>query len=229
VTFYESIDHRRSIIDRRGLLDRIEALANDTDRASAITEILSEALAAGRAEIAARLEAEPARGRAAARATAYLHDQLVRTAFDLTGGNEPDQPMAIVGLGGTGRGEMAPFSDLDLMFLTEGKSSDGATCRVEALLHLRWDLKLKVGHSVRTIPELIKLTKADMTVRTAFLEARLLWGDEAPFALAVRRFRKEIVSGSAADYVAAKLAERDARHIRMGDSRYVVEPNVKDG
>ena len=68
-----------------------------------------------------------------------------------------------------------------------------------------------------------------MTIRTALLEARWIWGDEELHDAAMRRFRSEVVAGTARDYVAAKLAERDARHQRMGDSRYVVEPNVKDG
>jgi len=97
------------------------------------------------------------------------------------------------------------------------------------MLHLLWDLKLKVGHSVRSVPQLMSLAKKDMTVRTAFLEARWLWGDEKLFDAAMARFRKEVVTGSAAEFVTAKLAERDERHVRMGDSRYVVEPNVKDG
>jgi [protein-PII] uridylyltransferase len=97
------------------------------------------------------------------------------------------------------------------------------------MLHLLWDLKLKVGHSVRSIPQLLTLAKKDMTIRTAFLEARWLWGDQNVFDFASARFRKQIVAGTAAEYVAAKLAERDERHIKMGDSRYVVEPNVKDG
>ena len=229
MTIYEAIDQRRAIIDRRTITDRIEALPKSPKRQQAIAALLAEALANGRAEITSRLAADPGRGRAAARATAYLHDQLVRMAFDVTARAGAAPEMAIVGLGGTGRGEMAPFSDLDLMFLTEAAPSEAATEAIEATLHSLWDLKLKVGHSVRTVAELIKLAKADMTIRTAFLEARLVWGDEAPFALAMRRFRKEIVSGSAAEFVAAKLAERDARHVRMGDSRYVVEPNVKDG
>ncbi len=97
------------------------------------------------------------------------------------------------------------------------------------MLHLLWDLKLKVGHSVRSVSQLLSLAKEDMTIRTAVLEARWLWGDQEVFDVAMRRFRKEVVVGTAAEYVAAKLAERDARHVRMGDSRYVVEPNVKDG
>jgi [protein-PII] uridylyltransferase len=90
-------------------------------------------------------------------------------------------------------------------------------------------LKLKVGHSVRSVSQLIALAKKDMTIRTAFLEARWIWGDEDLFDLAARRFRKDVIAGTAAEFVAAKLAERDARHVKMGDSRYVVEPNVKDG
>jgi [protein-PII] uridylyltransferase len=224
MTAYESIDHRRAIIDRRAVLDRIAA-ADRND----IAGILQESLTAGRAEVARRLTDEPARGRAAARATAYLHDQLVRIAFDVVAADGPAEPIAIVGLGGTGRGEMAPFSDLDLMFLTTSQPSPQGTVLIETMLHLLWDLKLKVGHSVRTVGELLKLARTDMTVRTAFLESRLLWGDAAPLDLAMRRFRKEVVAGTSAEFVAAKLAERDARHVRMGDSRYVVEPNVKDG
>jgi [protein-PII] uridylyltransferase len=124
---------------------------------------------------------------------------------------------------------MAPFSDLDLMFLTARPPTPGQERAAEAILHLLWDLKLKIGHSVRSVTQLITLAKKDMTIRTAFLEARWLWGDSNAFDLAMARFRKEVVAGSAAEFVAAKLAERDERHVRMGDSRYVVEPNVKDG
>jgi [protein-PII] uridylyltransferase len=223
----EPIDRRRSIIDRRALAERIAALGAGAARVADISSILAEALAAGRAEVAARLTAEPARGRAAARATAFLHDQIVRLAYDAVAPG--DQRIALVGLGGTGRGEMAPYSDLDLMFLTAAKPSRDEAQAAEAVLHLLWDLKLKIGHSLRSTSELLALAKTDMTIRTALLEARLLWGEEALFDVAMRRFRKEVTAGTAAEFVAAKLAERDARHVRMGDSRYVVEPNVKDG
>ncbi|MBA2636117.1 MAG: [protein-PII] uridylyltransferase, partial [Sphingomonas sp.] len=189
---------------------------------------LREALDRGRIEIAKRLRARPERGRAAARATAYLHAQLVRLAYEHVTGDTPPE-LAIVGLGGTGRGEMAPFSDVDLMFLTRGKPAADVEKTVEAILYLLWDLQLKVGHSLRSIPQLIKLAKSDATIRTAFLEARLLWGSEDIFEAAAQRFRAKVIAGSAAEFVAAKLAERDQRHVRMGDSRYVVEPNVKDG
>ncbi len=226
------IDNRRAIIDRRAVAGRLATLKPGKKHAGEATTILRGALEYGRAEVAKRLTLEPGNGRAAAQATAFLHDQLVRVAYDfVTEGlvDEPVDGLSIVGLGGTGRGEMAPFSDLDLMFLAT-KAPTAAQERVaEVLLHLLWDLKLKVGHSIRSAPQLIALAKSDMTVRTAFLEARWLWGDEKLFDVAMRRFRKEVVAGSAAEFVAAKLAERDERHVKMGDSRYVVEPNVKDG
>ncbi len=214
------IDNRRAIIDRRALAERMSA--------EVAAALLAEALADGRVEIARRLAEQPGAGRAAAQATSFLHDQIVRLAYDQSGA--PLGPgFALVALGGTGRGEMAPFSDLDLMFLTASAPTAGQQKAAEAILHLLWDLKLKVGHSIRSVDQLIALAKSDMSVRTAFLEARLLWGDDRLLGHAQQRFRKEIVGGSAAQFVAAKLAERDARHIRMGDSRYVVEPNVKDG
>ena len=221
---FTDLEHRRAIIDPREIADRLNGLS-----ANEATPIFGEALQSGRAEIARRLTEEPGNGRAAAEATAFLHDQLVRLTYDFVAGREPADGLSLVGLGGTGRGEMAPYSDLDLMFLT-AKAPTAAQERLsEAMLHLLWDLKLKVGHSFRSTGQLIALAKKDMTVRTAFLESRWLWGDEKLFDVATRRFRKEIVAGTAAEFVAAKLAERDARHVRMGDSRYVVEPNVKDG
>lgn len=220
---FDPIEDRRAIIDPRRLGDRL----HNSGRAKA-AGILARALDHGRKEIAKRLRTNPDRGRSAAHSTAYLHIQLVRLAYEyVTGDADPD--LAIVGLGGTGRGEMAPYSDLDLMFLTRAKPSAEIGKMVEAVLYLLWDLQLKVGHSLRSVDELIKLSKSDMTIRTAFLEGRLLWGRETIFEEAWKRFRSKIVSGTAAEFVTAKLAERDGRHVKMGDSRYVVEPNVKDG
>ena len=218
------VEHRRSIVERRRVA---EALAGA--KPAQVASVLREALDRGRSEIARRLVAEPGGGRAAARATAYLHDQIVRLAFETIGQPLAGEPLTLVGLGGTGRGEMAPFSDLDLMVLTANKATTEQEHAAETLFHLLWNLKIKVGHSLRSTPDLIKLAKADMTIRTAFLEARPIWGDEALFDSAMARFRKQAVTGTAAEFVAAKLAERDERHVRMGDSRYVVEPNVKDG
>jgi [protein-PII] uridylyltransferase len=226
------IDNQRAIVDRRRVADALRDLKPGKCLRRDGTAILRGALEEGRAEIARRLAQQPGNGRAAARATAFLHDQIVRLAHDFVAGRligETVEGLSLVGLGGTGRGEMAPFSDLDLMFLTAKAPDGGQERAAEAMLHLLWDLKLKVGHSIRSTSQLVALARNDMTVRTAFLEARWLWGDETLFDAAMRRFRKEVVAGTAAEFVAAKLAERDERHVKMGDSRYVVEPNVKDG
>jgi [protein-PII] uridylyltransferase len=227
------VDNRRAIIDRRALHDRLAALKPGKKVSAEATAVLRRALDYGRAEIAKRLAEQPGNGRAAAEGNAFLHDQLVRLAYEFVEDRIVGAPigngLALVGLGGTGRGEMAPYSDLDIMFLTAKAPTTEQERAAEAILHLLWDLKLKVGHSVRSAAQLVALAKKDMTIRTAFLEARWLWGDEKAFDVAMARFRKEVVSGTAAEFVTAKLAERDQRHIRMGDSRYVVEPNVKDG
>ena len=228
------IPDRRAIIDRRALAEQLRELASDGLR-DQTTDLLHSALEEGRAEIARRFAAEPGRGRVIAASYCFLADQLVRLAYDLVTLRIHPRPrgsscrVSIVGLGGTGRGEMAPFSDLDLMFLVPERGSPWCEQVVETLLYILWDLKLKVGQSVRTPGQMIAAAKEDVTVRTALLEARWIWGDEELHAEAMARFRMEIVAGTARDYVAAKLAERDARHERMGDSRYVVEPNVKDG
>jgi len=226
------LSEQRAIIDRRLIADRIQDVRPGKKLIREVTSILRSALNEGRSEIARRLAEQPGEGRTAAQATAFLHDQIVRLVFDFVVERVLDEPapgIALVGLGGTGRGEMAPGSDLDLMVLTAKIPGPLEEQVAEAIFHLLWDLKIKVGHSIRSTSQLIALAKKDMTVRTAFLEARWIWGDSALFDLAMKRFRKDVVAGTAAQFVAAKLAERDQRHIKMGDSRYVVEPNVKDG
>src|SRR5208282_4653523 len=99
----------------------------------------------------------------------------------------------------------------------------------EALLYCLWDMGLKVGHATRSVNECIRQAKADMTIRTALLESRYLFGDAKLYGELTARFEKEVVQGTAAQFVAAKLAEREERIRRAGQSRYLVEPNVKDG
>ena len=135
----------------------------------------------------------------------------------------------IVAVGGYGRGMLAPFSDVDVLFLMPDKSPPGMEKVVEALLYVLWDLKLKVGHATRTVDECLKQARADMTIRTTLVEARFITGDKALFETLRTRFDKEIVAKTAAEFVAAKLAERETRVRKAGASRYLVEPNVKEG
>lgn len=141
---------QRAIIDRRALADRLAALKAGKKLNGEAAQILRQALNHGRAEIVKRLAEEPGNGRAAAQATAFLHDQLVRLTFDFVTTrllhDVSTAGLSLVGLGGTGRGEMAPYSDLDLMFLTGKPPTAEQERAAEAVLHLLWDLKLKVGH-----------------------------------------------------------------------------------
>jgi [protein-PII] uridylyltransferase len=139
------------------------------------------------------------------------------------------EQIAVAAVGGYGRGTLAPGSDIDLLFLLPYKTTPWSESVIEVILYTLWDLKLKVGHSTRSVEECIREGRADMTIRTALLEARFLIGQQTLYDLFENRFDKEIVVGTAAEFVEAKLAEREQRVIRAGTSRYLVEPNVKDG
>ena len=137
--------------------------------------------------------------------------------------------MAVVATGGYGRGLMAPESDIDLLFILPYKQTAWGEQVAEAILYCLWDMGLKVGHATRSVDESIRQARGDMTIRTAILETRFLTGDQPLYDELVERFDKEVVQGTASEFVTAKLAEREERHRRGGQSRYLVEPNVKDG
>jgi [protein-PII] uridylyltransferase len=135
----------------------------------------------------------------------------------------------MVAVGGYGRGELAPYSDIDLLFLLNYKVSPHTEQVIEYVLYMLWDLGLKVGHATRSLDECLRMAKTDQTIRTALLESRFLWGDNRIFQEFRRRFFETIGPENGLEFVEDKLAERDARHKRLGDSRYVLEPNIKDG
>ena len=232
-------DRFHRVADRRAIINRIavaEQLAETPpDRAAAVA-VLREALAGARAEMKRRILAAPNRGLEHANAQAFLTDQLLRLAFDFAtrrlypvANPSAAERLTLCAVGGYGRGEMAPYSDVDILFLTPQKPTGWTEQIVESMLYMLWDLGLKVGHATRSIAELVRLSREDVTIRTAMLEARYVWGDEALYAEAGARFRREVVAGTEREFTQLKLAEREARHTRMGDSRYVVEPNVKEG
>ncbi len=199
----------------------------------AAIEILQAALASGRDEARKALE-DGGTGRACAEALSAETDDLLRVVLEMSARwlapAEPGQLLpTIVAVGGYGRGMLAPFSDIDLLFLLPDKPPPGVEKVVESLLYVLWDLKQKVGHATRTIDECLKQARADMTIRTTLIEARFIVGDNGLFETLQTRFDREIVAKTAAEFVAAKLEEREARVRRAGASRYLVEPNVKEG
>lgn len=232
------IPKQRAIIDRRALSGGISALVakHGGDARPEIVALLRDALDRGRAELASRLEAKPAAGHECSGGQAFLVDQIVRLLHDHVttnvyppGNRSTSERLSIMAVGGYGRAEMAPQSDVDIAFLTPSRRTPWCEQAIEAILYFLWDLGLQVGHSSRTPDEVVRMAKEDLTIRTALLEGRFVWGDEALYDECRRRFYKDVVHGTEREFVSDKLAEREARHKRMGDSRYVVEPNVKDG
>ncbi|HHI88856.1 MAG TPA: [protein-PII] uridylyltransferase, partial [Hellea balneolensis] len=127
-------------------------------------------------------------------------------------------------------GEMAPFSDLDLLFLCTPKSDKAKCAKVtEYILYLLWDMGLKVGYATRSPAQCLEIARDDETVLTALLDLRYLAGAKDPAARVVALLAKERTRAKKRRYIAAKLAARDRRHDQEGNSRYVIEPNVKEG
>ena len=201
-----------------------------TTRAAVLARV-KQVLSEGRAAAEKQLIAD-GKGRACARRLSALQDAVISAIYDLTlaqffgGGVEH---MAVVAVGGYGRGTLAPGSDVDLLFLRPGRQTADSEKAVEFILYFLWDLGLKVGHATRTVAESISLSRSDMTIRTAILEARHIVGDRGLTDELIRRFDAEVVKGTGPQFIAAKLAERDQRHRQQGTSRYLVEPNVKEG
>ncbi|WIY53089.1 [protein-PII] uridylyltransferase [Devosia sp. YIM 151766] len=194
-------------------------------------QILADARASAEAELLANN-----RGTRCAQNLAAAQDEIVTAIhrFAVSRVYPVDNPsgaeaIALSAVGGYGRGTLAPGSDIDLLFILPYKQTPWGEQVTEYILYMLWDLGQKVGHAVRSVDECIRMARADMTVRTATLEARYLTGDKALYDNLVHRFETEIMPGTGPEFIAAKMEERDERHRQMGNTRYVVEPNIKDG
>jgi [protein-PII] uridylyltransferase len=237
------IENQRAILDRRKLAGELTALAEaSADPAGATAEIqaiLRRHLAEGRAEIKRRFDANPrgaGAGLACAHEMSFLVDQLIRCLFDYAIERAYPLPnptsaekLSLAAVGGYGRGELAPHSDIDLLFLLPYKLTPHSEQVVEFILYRLWDLGLKVGHAARTVQECMRQAQGDLTIRTNLLESRYLWGDQPLYEQFRARYEKEILKGKGEAFLKDKLAERQARHKRAGDSRYALEPNIKEG
>jgi [protein-PII] uridylyltransferase len=230
----------REIIDRKAVTGRLEDLASavsdNRERRAKLLPLFKDVLGDGRAEIRRRFLEEKGSGAAAFAEYSYLMDQIIRLLFDFTtshvyprANRTRGEQMSVLAVGGYGRGEMSPHSDIDLLFLLPYKATPLHEQVVEYMLYVLWDLGLKVGHATRSVDECVRQAKGDITIRTAMLEARYLWGDRTLFGQLKKKYWTGVVNGTGPDFVETKLGERDQRHLRMGDSRYVLEPNIKDG
>ncbi|MDN2578402.1 [protein-PII] uridylyltransferase [Aquibium sp. ELW1220] len=230
------------MIDGSALRRDLTALTTGTDgdgsgaeARAAVLQVLRDRLTAGR-QRAEDMLMEDGGGTVCAVRISHLMDEIIRALYDFavthvyrSKNPSSGERMAIVAVGGYGRGTLAPGSDLDLLFLLPYKQTPWGEQVVEYLLYMLWDLGLKVGHATRNIDECIRLSRTDITIRTAVLEARFLWGEQKLYDELMVRFDHEVVRSTGPEYVQAKLAERDERHRKAGASRYLVEPHVKDG
>ena len=154
----------------------------------------------------------------------FIHEYVYPTANPSVA-----EKLSVIATGGYGRGLLAPGSDIDLLFLYPYRPTPWTESMVEVILYMMWDLGLKVGHAARSIDECVKLARGDVTIRTALLECRLVEGNAELAEQLYTRYDQAVVRGTGKKFIAAKLEERDERHKRQGQTRYLVEPNVKEG
>ncbi len=228
------------IIDGRKLRVQLTAAALDhigdeTEARKRALDLLHAGLFRARMIAQERLQ-QGADGLDTARLLAAAQDEVIHALYDFTTTHvfrarnpTEGERLAVLATGGYGRGVLAPSSDIDLLFLRQYKASPWAESVIEYMLYALWDMGLKVGHAFRTIGNCITLAKEDVTIKTSLLDARFLFGDEALAIEMSEQFHKECVTGQDAQFIADKLEERDNRHGRQGNTRYVVEPNVKEG
>ncbi|WP_300391913.1 [protein-PII] uridylyltransferase [Henriciella sp.] len=229
-----------NIIDGRALRVKLTTafLDNLGDEQAARKEVLNHlhgALFRGRMIAQERLQ-QGADGLDTARLLAAVQDEVLHALYDYVTvhvhrARNPTEGerLAVFATGGYGRHVLAPSSDIDLLFIRPYKASAHAESVIEYMLYAIWDMGLKVGHAFRTPEECIRLSKQDVTIKTSLLDARFLFGDQSLADETDQKFRAEAIEGHNTEFIADKLAERDARHAKQGNSRYVVEPNVKDG
>ncbi len=197
----------------------------------ALTNLLQE----GQKRTRAAFETTPMAGLAAGKSLAALQDHIVTTLFEEGCRAFPlphptsSERVAVVAVGGYGRGALAPGSDIDLLFLTPYKRTGWTESVIETVLYGLWDLKQKVGQATRSTDDCLRYAREDMTVRTSLLETRLICGDADLYEEMRARLRDELFASTGTEFATAKLEERRERHERVGDTRYLLEPNIKEG
>ncbi|MBI3454218.1 MAG: [protein-PII] uridylyltransferase [Candidatus Rokubacteria bacterium] len=195
-------------------------------------DLFRELLAAAYAELRSR-HAGGASGEESVRGHAAFMDGFLRLLFQLAGrevrgSDRPRTPLVLVALGGYGRGELHPSSDLDLMLIHEREVTPYVQRMAQEILYTLWDLGLRVGHACRSLADCLALARTDLPSRTSMQAARFLAGDRRLFARLQRTLRKEVYRKDYAEFLRQTLAEREERYRKHGGSVYVQEPNVKE-
>jgi [protein-PII] uridylyltransferase len=173
-------------------------------------------------------------------ARAAILDELLRHLWETTRQNLTSQaqkefpPIGLVAIGGYGRAELNPYSDIDFMFLHDGQVAVGKPLPyleklINGVLYPLWDVGLKVGYSVRDLNDCVKVANTDMQSKTSLIEARLIAGDAELFARLQRAVINKCVLGFEEKYIAARLEDQAARRSKHGNSACMQEPNVKNG
>ncbi|MEO0449045.1 MAG: [protein-PII] uridylyltransferase [Pseudomonadota bacterium] len=228
-----------SIIDGRALRVKLTAAALNHEGDEKATrkkalDILHGALFRGRLIAQERLQ-QGADGLDTARLLAAVQDEVLHALYDFTTTHvfrarnpTEGERLAVFATGGYGRSVLAPSSDIDLLFIRAYKASPHAESVIEYMLYAMWDIGLKVGHAFRTPQECVRLAKQDVTIKTSLLDTRYLFGDKGLADETTELIHRQAVVGYDAQFIADKLEERDTRHARQGDARYLVEPNVKE-
>ena len=234
-----AFQNRQKIINRKALSMTIsECYAGITGatRHKARTKVLNLlkiALKNGRSELENRLN-HGSNGTRFCAANAYLIDQIICLVYEAAvtyayPGSRAiiGERIAVVAVGGYGRAQMLPHSDVDLLFLHPYKAEGWIEQVIEFVLYMLWDLGLKVGHASRSVDDCIRMARQDVTIKTSVLENRFVYGDKVLHDELSRRFHTYVLGDNS--FVKAKLNERDARHQRLGNTRYLLEPNIKEG
>jgi len=212
---------------------RAEARAERAeDRRRLRLEFFRQALAQGFDSLKVR-HAEGASGQESVRTHARLMDEVIFSltrlvAADAEAARLDPTPLVVTALGGYGRGELHPLSDIDLMVVYEGELTPYVQRMMQELLYSLWDLGLQIGHSLRSLDDCVAMARTDFPSRTSMQEARFLAGDRRLFGRFRKVLRENVYRRDFAQFLDTTLAERDQRYRRYGASPYIGEPNVKE-
>ncbi len=229
-----------AVAARETLAGQLRGIGADEDMGDAArNRAVAALLKDSRQQTLASLEAALLKGAGGPEAVAALstaQDHIIQALFDYAtrwvsraANPTSSERLSVAAVGGYGRGGLAPQSDIDLLFLLPYKQTPWGESVVEYILYVLWDMGIKVGHATRSVGDCIRLSKTDVTIRTALLESRYICGDALLFNDLKTLYSADVAAGNSAVFVDAKLAERTQRHLRQGETRYLVEPNVKEG